>query len=69
MKYFEDNESLLRKYAALKTFDQCEKYLLEYPHLCSEYATSFLTIEALNMAIERRVNKLYYFQLLNFLGR
>lgn len=56
MKYFEDNESLLRKYAVLKTFDQCEKYLLEYPHLCSEFATSYLTIEALNMAIERRVS-------------
>jgi len=52
MKYFDDNESILEKYALLKGFDQCEKFLLDNPHLCSEFATSWLTIEALNMAIE-----------------
>lgn len=61
MKYFDDNETLLRKYALLKNFDQCEKYLLEYPHLCSEFATSFLTIEALNLAIEQRDDEMSFY--------
>ncbi|KAI6226167.1 Hsp90 chaperone protein kinase-targeting subunit [Aphelenchoides fujianensis] len=54
MKYFKDNEKLLDKYARLKGFDQCEKFLLEHPHLCSEFATSYLTIEALNLAIDEK---------------
>ncbi|KAI6242965.1 Hsp90 chaperone protein kinase-targeting subunit [Aphelenchoides fujianensis] len=54
MKYFKDNETLLDKYARLKGFDQCEKFLLEHPHLCSEFATSYLTIEALNLAIDEK---------------
>ena len=55
MQYFKDHETILDKYALLDGFSQCEKYLLEYPFLCSEYATSYLTIEALNQAIDQNV--------------
>ncbi|KAI6184386.1 hypothetical protein M3Y97_00590500 [Aphelenchoides bicaudatus] len=54
MKFFDENESLMRKYAMLKGFEECEKFLLENSKLCCDFATSFLTIEALNMAIEQR---------------
>ncbi|KAI6196717.1 Hsp90 chaperone protein kinase-targeting subunit [Aphelenchoides besseyi] len=58
MKYFKDNEELLIKYAKLKGFNQCEKFLLEHPHLSSEFATSYLTIEALNLAIDENYDEM-----------
>uniref|UniRef100_A0A914YVD3 Hsp90 chaperone protein kinase-targeting subunit n=1 Tax=Panagrolaimus superbus TaxID=310955 RepID=A0A914YVD3_9BILA len=50
--YFKNNESILRQFASLSGFDKVEEYLLDHPHLASEFATSWLTIEALNHAIE-----------------
>lgn len=55
-KYFRENESLLQKYALLDGFDKCEEFLLEHPHLASDYAASYITIEALNLAIEYKVD-------------
>ena len=34
-------------------FDKTEEYLLEHPPLASEYATSWMTIEALNQTIDQ----------------
>jgi hypothetical protein len=60
---------VMRKYAMLKGFDQCEKFLLDHPYLCCDSTTSYLTIEALNMAIEYRVSiDLCYFNNLLILG-
>ncbi|KAI1727800.1 cdc37 hsp90 binding domain-containing protein [Ditylenchus destructor] len=58
LKYFEDNESLLKKFSSLSGFDQVEAFLLEHPHISSEYATNYLTIEALNLAIEEKHAKM-----------
>lgn len=55
MKYFQDNDEIMRKYGAIRGFEKSEEFLLEHPHLCSEYCASFLTIEALNVAIEQKV--------------
>jgi cell division cycle protein 37 len=52
LDYFKNNESVLRKFASLSGFDKVEEFLLDHPYLASEYATSWLTIEALNHAIE-----------------
>ena len=35
-------------------FDKTEEFLLEHPHLASEYATSWMTIEALNQTIDQK---------------
>ena len=56
MKYFKDNEELMRKYGAIRGFEQSEAFLLEHSHLCSDYCASFLTIEALNLALEQDVS-------------
>ncbi|KAH7706973.1 Hsp90 co-chaperone Cdc37 [Aphelenchoides avenae] len=57
-KYFQENESLLQKYALLDGFDKCEEFLLEHPHLASDYAASYITIEALNLAIEYKEDEM-----------
>ncbi|KAL3077252.1 hypothetical protein niasHS_013241 [Heterodera schachtii] len=51
-KYFKDNETLLHQLCVLDGFDKIEEFLLEHPQLASEYATNFLTVEALNYAID-----------------
>ncbi|CAD5212498.1 unnamed protein product [Bursaphelenchus okinawaensis] len=51
-EYFKKNEDLLKKYCVLSSFDECRKFLLEYPHLASDFASSWITIEALNLAID-----------------
>lgn len=55
VKYFKDNEKVLQKMSLLDGFDALEDIMLEYPQLASEYATNWLTIEALNYAIEENV--------------
>ena len=55
LKYFEENEQLLKKFSMLQGFDRMEEFILENPHLASEYATNWMTIEALNFAIEEDV--------------
>jgi cell division cycle protein 37 len=55
LKYFEENDKLLKKLCLLNGFDRLEEFLQENPHLASEYATNWMTIEALNYAIEEDV--------------
>ncbi|KAL7072942.1 hypothetical protein ACQ4LE_008015 [Meloidogyne hapla] len=52
LDYFSANETLLGEMSLLKGFDAMENMLLDNPHLASEYATNWLTIEALNHAID-----------------
>jgi cell division cycle protein 37 len=58
MKYFKENEDLMKQYAMLDNFEQCEKFLLDHPHLASDYASSYITIEALNLAIEEKYDEM-----------
>lgn len=51
-KFFNDNEALLKEFGALKGLDATERFLVEHPHLASDFTASFLTIEALNLAME-----------------
>lgn len=52
-KFFEDNDALLRQLSKLKGGAQStEIFLAEHPHMASEYTANWLTIEALNAAIE-----------------
>ncbi|KAF7633450.1 hypothetical protein Mgra_00007138 [Meloidogyne graminicola] len=52
LDYFSANETLLGEMSILEGFDAMENMLLDNPHLASEYATNWLTIEALNHAID-----------------
>lgn len=58
MKYFDENESKLKELSLLSGMDKVEAFLLDYPYLSSESTTNFLTIEALNLAIEREFEKM-----------
>lgn len=58
MHYFKDNEELLNQYGRIKGFEKSEEFLLDHSHLCSDYAASYLTIEALNLAMEEKVSLL-----------
>lgn len=56
--YFETNEKLLNEFSTLEGFDALEKYLIEFPHLASDFAANWLTIEALNLAIDEKYQKM-----------
>ncbi|GMR37077.1 hypothetical protein PMAYCL1PPCAC_07272, partial [Pristionchus mayeri] len=53
-KYFEDHESKLKTFSRIEGLGKAEEYMLEYPLLASEYAVNWVTIEALNLAIEEK---------------
>uniref|UniRef100_A0AC34RR74 Hsp90 chaperone protein kinase-targeting subunit n=1 Tax=Panagrolaimus sp. JU765 TaxID=591449 RepID=A0AC34RR74_9BILA len=54
LDYFKKNESLLKEFSLLEGFDKTEEFLINHPHLASEYATSWMTIEALNETIDQK---------------
>ncbi|GMS84775.1 hypothetical protein PENTCL1PPCAC_6950, partial [Pristionchus entomophagus] len=56
-KYFEDHESKLKTFSRIEGLEKTEEYMLEYPLLASEYAVNWITIEALNLAIEDKDDK------------
>lgn len=58
LKYFDENETLLQRMSQLKGFTKLEEFMLEHPQLASEYATNWMTIEALNYAIEEDEEKM-----------
>ncbi|VDK42532.1 unnamed protein product [Anisakis simplex] len=53
-EYFDKNGDLLKQFGSLKDLNASESFLLEHPHIASEFAANFLTIEALNLAIEEK---------------
>uniref|UniRef100_A0A1I7TG90 Hsp90 chaperone protein kinase-targeting subunit n=1 Tax=Caenorhabditis tropicalis TaxID=1561998 RepID=A0A1I7TG90_9PELO len=58
-EFFEKNDCLLEKIATLKGGAKAtEAYLLEHPHMASEYTANWLTIEALNAAIFENEEKM-----------
>lgn len=68
--YDDEDEKLMRKYATLTGFDQCEKFLFDNPDLCDYVTFGWLTVEALKLAKERRVSFVLKILLINFvLGR
>ncbi|VDK64293.1 unnamed protein product [Onchocerca ochengi] len=50
--FFTKNEKLLKIFGAMHGLEESEKYLLEHPHLASEFTASWLTIQALSLAME-----------------
>lgn len=46
----------MREYAKLKDFDECEKFLLEHPQLCSYTSFGYLTVDAFKSANELQVS-------------
>ncbi|CCD63937.1 putative Hsp90 co-chaperone cdc37 [Caenorhabditis elegans] len=57
--FFETHESLLEKMAVLKNgAKSTELFLAEHPHMASEYTANWLTIEALNAAIDFNEEKM-----------
>uniref|UniRef100_A0A0R3RQX0 Hsp90 chaperone protein kinase-targeting subunit n=1 Tax=Elaeophora elaphi TaxID=1147741 RepID=A0A0R3RQX0_9BILA len=50
--FFTKNEELLKEFGAMHGLEVSEKYLLEHPHLASDFTASWLTIQALNLAME-----------------
>uniref|UniRef100_A0A914DXL4 Hsp90 chaperone protein kinase-targeting subunit n=1 Tax=Acrobeloides nanus TaxID=290746 RepID=A0A914DXL4_9BILA len=58
MQYFRDNEDLMKEYGKVHGFEKSEEFLLEHSNLCSDYCASFLTIEALNLAMEQKYDEM-----------
>ncbi|WKX93537.1 hypothetical protein Q1695_011088 [Nippostrongylus brasiliensis] len=52
--FFDQNESLIQEYGKLKSLEESEEFILEHPHLASEYTANYLTIDALNLAIDNK---------------
>ncbi|KJH44981.1 Cdc37 Hsp90 binding domain protein [Dictyocaulus viviparus] len=52
--FFDQNESLIQEYGKLTTLGESEEFILEHPHLASEYTANYLTIDALNLAIDHK---------------
>ncbi|KHN84493.1 putative Hsp90 co-chaperone cdc37 [Toxocara canis] len=50
--FFKDNDDLLKTFGRLNDLEASEKFLLEHPHLVSDFSATFLTIEALNFAMQ-----------------
>uniref|UniRef100_A0A0N5AHJ4 Hsp90 chaperone protein kinase-targeting subunit n=1 Tax=Syphacia muris TaxID=451379 RepID=A0A0N5AHJ4_9BILA len=50
--FFSTNGDLLDELGKIESFDETEKFLLEHPRLASEFSANYLTIEALNCAME-----------------
>ncbi|VDN05383.1 unnamed protein product [Thelazia callipaeda] len=50
--FFVKNDKLLKEFGAMHGLEESEKFLLEYPHLASDFTASWLTIQALNLAME-----------------
>ncbi|KAK6048779.1 Cdc37 Hsp90 binding domain protein [Cooperia oncophora] len=55
--FFDQNESLIQEYGKLKTLEESEEFILEHPHLASEYTANYLTIDALNLAIDNKASR------------
>ncbi|CAB3404827.1 unnamed protein product [Caenorhabditis bovis] len=53
-QFCEDNELSLQTYGRLTSLKATEEYLLEHPHLACEFAANYLTIECLNLAIDKK---------------
>lgn len=53
--FFTKNEELLKLFGAMHGLEESEKFLLEYPHLASDFTASWLTVQALNLAMEFEV--------------
>ncbi|CAD5216984.1 unnamed protein product [Bursaphelenchus xylophilus] len=58
MDFFKKNESVMREYCQQNGFDKCEEFLLEHPYLASDFASSWITIEALNLAIDEEYDEM-----------
>lgn len=52
--FFDQNESLIQEYGKLNSLEESEEFILEHPHLASEYTANYLTIDALNLAIDHK---------------
>uniref|UniRef100_A0A0K0CSU3 Hsp90 chaperone protein kinase-targeting subunit n=1 Tax=Angiostrongylus cantonensis TaxID=6313 RepID=A0A0K0CSU3_ANGCA len=52
--FFDQNEGLIQEYGRLNSLEESEEFILEHPHLASEYTANYLTIDALNLAIEHK---------------
>lgn len=57
--FFKNNGDLLKEFGRLNNLESSEKFLLEHPHLASDFSASFLTIEALNLAVQLKVRDLF----------
>lgn len=50
---------MLKVFGAMHGLEESEKYLLEHPHLASDFTASWLTIQALNLAMEFEVKNVF----------
>lgn len=56
MAFFTANEELLDRYGKITGLDASRDFLLEHPHLASNFSANYLTIQALNHAMELEVD-------------
>ncbi|CAD6192479.1 unnamed protein product [Caenorhabditis auriculariae] len=56
--FCEKNEGLLQTYGRIHGLKATEDFLTEHPHLACEYAANYLTIECLNLAIDRKEDEM-----------
>lgn len=56
------NGDLLDQLGRLEGFEATEKFLLENPQLASDFSANYLTIEALNCAMELKVSHFFCYE-------
>jgi len=58
VRFIEENEQLLDRLQGVKSTDELEKFLLAYPHMSSDFSSTYLTMRALQMAIDEQWSEL-----------
>ena len=53
-EFFDKNDAEITAFSKLRTFADSERYLLERPHLCCEWTSNRITIDALNAGITQK---------------
>lgn len=58
--FFTRNEDLMKEFGTLHGLEESEKFLLEHPHLASDFTASWLTIQALNHAMDYEASPKFF---------
>jgi len=58
VRFVEENLQLLERLQGVKTTGELEKVLLDHPHLSCDFTTTYLTMHALQLAIEEEWSEL-----------
>lgn len=54
--FIDKNEDKIKEFGLLSKWDDCRKFLLDYPDLCCEETSNYLTVWCLNLEIEEKTS-------------